>query len=188
MYNNAAAWLERHPDIRSAEVKAIENQTDLAFSDALIIDPSLCVTLVKRLALIAVERDAPASAVTDLVQLLERMRTSPAALGFLDYTFDALKELRGKRDSEEIEPILMQALAGAPDAINKAELELLLDLVRQPIRPLEAFSDGGGGLPDVLAPLELSPYTCAAACAVVCAEVAEAPLCYIPCLYACIQI
>jgi hypothetical protein len=36
--------------------------------------------------------------------------------------------------------------------------------------------------------LELNPYTCAAACAVVCAEVAEAPLCYIPCIYACIQI
>jgi len=34
----------------------------------------------------------------------------------------------------------------------------------------------------------LDPYTCAAACAVVCAEVAELPLCYIPCIYACIQI
>jgi hypothetical protein len=64
----------------------------------------------------------------------------------------------------------MQALEGAPDAINKARLERLLDLVRQP---------------EVV---ELDPYTCAAACAVVCAEVAELPACYIPCIYACIQI
>jgi len=186
VFNNAAAWLDRYPDIRKSEIKAIETHTALAFPDALIVDPSLCATLVKRLAVVAVERDAPAAVVSDLVRLLERLRTGPAALGFLDYTFDALKALHGKRDSEEIEPVLMQALAGAPDAINKTTLERLLNLVRQPERPFEAFDEiPGVGLPG---PLELSPYTCAAACAVVCAEVAEAPLCYIPCIYMCIQI
>ena len=185
MFKNAVAWLERYPDIRASEIKAIQTHTALAFPDALIIDPSLCVTLVKRLAVVAVERDAPAGVVTDLVQLLERMRTGPAALGVLDYTFDALKALRGKRDREEIEPVLMQALAGAPDAINRARLELLLDLVRQPVGPLEALGGDVGGGPEVL---KLSPVTCAAACAVACAEVAEAPLCYIPCIYFCIQI
>ena len=172
MFNNAAAWLERYPDIRASEIKAIQTRTALAFPDALISDPSLCVTLVKRLTVVAVERDAPAGVVTDLMRLLERMRTGPAALGLLDYTVDALKALRGKRDREEIEPVLMQALEGAPDAINKAKLERLLDLVRQPET-----------LPNML-----DPYTCAAACAVVCAEVAELPLCYIPCIYACIEI
>lgn len=185
MFNNAAAWLERYPDIRTSEIEAIQTRTGLAFPDALISDPSLCVMLVKRLTVVAVERDAPAGVVTDLVRLLERMRTGPAALGFLDYTLDALKALRGKRDREEIEPVLMQALEGAPDAINKAKLERLLDLVRQPERPLEAFG-GGVGRPPVV--VELDPYTCAAACAVVCAEVAELPACYIPCIYACIQI
>ena len=170
MFNNAAAWLERHPDIRASEIKAIQTRTTLAFPDALISDPSLCVTLVKRLTVVAVERDAPAGVVTDFVLLLERMRTGPAALGLLDYTIDALKALQGKRDREEIEPILMQALEGAPDAINKTRLERVLDLVRQP---------------EVVG---LDPYTCAAACAVVCAEVAELPACYIPCIYACIQI
>jgi hypothetical protein len=174
VFNNAAAWLERYPDIRASEIRAIETRTALAFPDALISDPSLCVALVKRLAVVAVERDAPAGVVTDLVRLLERMRTGPAALGVLDYTVDALKALRGMRDREEIEPVLVQALEGAPDAINKAKLERLLDLVRQAERP-----------PVVVA---LDPYTCAAACAVVCAEVAELPLCYIPCIYACIQI
>jgi hypothetical protein len=185
VFNNAAAWLERYPDIRASEIKAIETQTALAFPDALISDPSLCVTLVKRLAVVAVERDAPAGVVADLVRLLERMRTGPAALGLLDYTVDALKALRGKRDREEIEPVLMQALAGAPDAINKAKLERLLDLVRQPERPPEASGGAAGSQPMVL---ELDPYLCAAACAVVCAEVAELPACYIPCIYACIQI
>jgi hypothetical protein len=170
VFNNAAAWLERYPDIRASEIKAIQTRTALAFPDALISDPSLCVTLVKRLTVVAVERDAPAGVVTDLVLLLERMRTGPAALGLLDYTIDALKALQGKRDKEEIEPILLRALEGAPDAINKTRLERVLDLVRQP---------------EVVG---LDPYTCAAACAVVCAEVAELPACYIPCIYACIQI
>jgi hypothetical protein len=185
VFYNAAAWLERYPDVRASEIKAIETHTALAFPDALISDPSLCVTLVKRLAVVALERDAPAGVVTDLVRLLERMRTGPAALGALDYTIDAMKALRGKRDREEIEPVLMQALAEAPDAINKAKLERLLDLVRQPERRFEAFGGAVGSQPEVL---ELDPYTCAAACAVVCAEVAEAPACYIPCIYACIQI
>jgi hypothetical protein len=187
MFINAAAWLKRYPDIRASEVGAIESHTNLAFPDALVSDPSLCVTLVQRFTVVAVERDAPAGVVDDLARLLERMRTGPAALGLLDYTFDALKPLQGKRDREEIEPVVRQALAGAPDAINKATLERVLDLVRQPERLFKASSDVGS-LPEVLAPLELSPYTCAAACAVVCAEVAEAPLCYIPCIYACIQI
>jgi len=143
------------------------------------------VTLVKRLTLVSVERDAPAGVVTDLVRLLERMRTGPAAMGLLDYTFYALKALRGMRDRYEIEPILVHALEAAPDAINKAKLERLLDLVRQPEGSPEAFS----GIPgDLKVVTMLDPYTCAAACAVVCAEVAELPLCYIPCIYACIQI
>src|SRR5215475_3789895 len=53
VFNNAAAWLERYPDIRASEIKAIQTRTALAFPDALISDPSLCVTLVKRLAVVA---------------------------------------------------------------------------------------------------------------------------------------
>jgi len=185
VFNNAAAWLRRYPDIRTSEINAIQTESGLAFPDALIDDPSLCVTLVKRLTLVSVERDAPAGVVTDLVRLLERMRTGPAAMGLLDYTFYALKALRGMRDRYEIEPILVHALEAAPDAINKAKLERLLDLVRQPEGSPEAFS----GIPrDLKVVTMLDPYTCAAACAVVCAEVAELPLCYIPCIYACIQI
>ena len=135
MFNNAAAWLRRCPDIRTSEINAIQTESGLAFPDALIDDPSLCVTLVKRLTLVSVERDAPAGVVTDLVRLLERMRTGPAAMGLLDYTFYALKALRGMRDRYEIEPILVHALEAAPDAINKAKLERLLDLVRQPEPP-----------------------------------------------------
>lgn len=185
MFNNAAAWLDRYPDVRASEIKAIETRTALAFPDALINDPSLCVTLVKRLTVVAVERDAPAGVVTDLARLLELMTTSPAAMGLLDYTIDALKALQGKRDRVEIEPVLMQALEGAPDAINKAKLERLLDLVRQPERSPQAQGAAAGNQVVVT---ELSPTTCAAACAVACAEVLEAPLCYIPCLYFCIQI
>ena len=143
MFINAAAWLKRYPDIRASEVGAIESHTNLAFPDALVSDPSLCVTLVQRFNVVAVERDAPAGVVDDLARLLERMRTGPAALGLLDYTFNALKPLQGKRDREEIEPVVMQAL----DAINKATLERVLDLVRQPERLFKASSNIGS-LPD----------------------------------------
>jgi hypothetical protein len=185
MFNNAAAWLDRYPDVRTSEIEAIATRAALAFPDALINDPSLCVTLVKRLTVAAVERDAPAGVVTDLARLLELMTNSPAAMGLLDYTFDSLKALEGKRDRGEIEPVLMRAWEGAPDAINKAKLQRLLDLVRQPERSHEAQ---GGAVGDEVMVRELSPTTCAAACAVACAEFLEAPLCYIPCLYFCIQI
>lgn len=184
MFSNAAAWLNSYPDVRAAEINAIQTQTHLAFPDALVNDPSLCLTLVKRLTVAAVERDAPAGVVTDLARLLELMRTSPAAMGLLDYTLEALKPLQGKRDREEIEPVLVQALDGAPDAINRVKLERLLDLIRLP----EESAEAAGLLGDDVVVTELSPNLCAAACAVTCAEFLEAPLCYIPCLYLCIQI
>nr|WP_300048723.1 hypothetical protein [uncultured Nocardioides sp.] len=185
MFNNAVVWLDRYPDVRASEIRAIETQTHHAFPDALINDPSLCVRLVKRLTLVAVERDAPAAVLTDLVRLLERMQTGPAAEGLLDYTTHALKALQGMRDGPEIEPVVMHALQGAPDAINKAKLERILELVHQFERSGEPYGEAAVDDPTVL---KLDPYTCAAACAVACAEFLRAPACYIPCIYFCIQI
>jgi hypothetical protein len=56
------------------------------------------------------------------------------------------------------------------------------------VHQFEGAGEYGAAAVDDPTVLKLDPYTCAAACAVACAEFLEAPACYIPCIYFCIQI
>ncbi len=131
---HAIDWIEANEDARRSALREAGLDGDAgAMPDLVAADPTRLLTAAKALVVEAVRRDAPAGVVEQLIGPVRRMAAGASTLGEHRYVLDVLASMRGLRDAGELEPVLAEAIAKAPDDGSRRKLEHALERVRQPL-------------------------------------------------------
>jgi hypothetical protein len=118
------SWAREQPEV-GRRVRERHGAPDLAFPDALIVDPTRVAAAFREAALVAVETDAPAG-VAERMLLLRRLFAARAeALRTEPMARQRLAGLVGLRDGPE----LVRALADDPDLLGRVRAFAASDLV-----------------------------------------------------------
>jgi hypothetical protein len=170
--DSARLWLRDNPAIREAVVETCQTDPRLehdAPPDALLTDPGLLVDMTKELICEVVRRDAPEGVAEELLVELRRMTDGVGKLS--PYIRTVLVNLRGLRDSSEVEPVLRNALGHASEE-DRRRLEGMIDVVQK--------ADSVMLADEVVLPERtgFSPVDCVACCVLGCTFCFEAcPVC-----------
>lgn len=122
------AWLQANPS--ATEAALAEVQLDgKPLPDALLADPLKLLDFGKATVIEAVRRDAPDGVVEALMRSVRRMTRFRDQLDQYQHVITTLAQAQGLRDRWELEPVLTQALASAPDEANRQLLQRALDVV-----------------------------------------------------------
>ncbi len=179
-------WLQANPSVSEAAVAEVA-WDGKALPDALLADPLKLLDFGKAVVIEAVRRDAPEGVVEGLMVPVHRMARFRSQIDRYRHVTTTLSQAQGLRDSWELEPVLTQALATAPDDANRQLLQRALDVIARSASVDELVSNAddivlkpNGG------PTELSPggTQCAICCGLGCLACKGG--CLVCCIVACI--
>lgn len=129
--SRSLSWVLDHPDVRET-ARSAGRAEKMAMPDALAADPKRVAQAARSLTDAASKAGAPAPVVKTLVELAARYDKGVKRLPHLTYSVELLGSLVGKRDREEIEPVLLAAAETAPDDANREKIKQMVALARRP--------------------------------------------------------
>jgi hypothetical protein len=122
--SSALGWLRANPEVRAAAAKQLDAYGK-ALPDAVLEDPARLLPVVKAAIVEAVQHDAPAGVVEELLQVQRVLAIRLRWLADNPGTARELASLQGLRDHHEIAPALREALGRATDDATRAGLTRL---------------------------------------------------------------
>jgi hypothetical protein len=122
------AWLTANPSVSEVALAEVE-LGGKALPDALLADPRKLIDFSKAVVIEAVKRDAPEGVVEGLMVPIRRMVRFGSQIDQYRHVTTTLSQAQGLRDRWELEPVLGQALASAPDDANRRMLQRALDVL-----------------------------------------------------------